>query len=52
MYCWEATIGKRSDFKRKPRDYPKYDPFDSEAHYRAVVKEAGGVYPAEGLKPV
>ena len=38
--------------KRAPKAYPRYDPFDSEAHYRAAVKESGGEVPVEGLKPV
>jgi hypothetical protein len=34
----------------KPKDFPKVTPFNSEREYKAAIKEAGGEYPAEGLR--
>ena len=35
----------------KPKDFPKMEPFNSEKNYRAAIKEAGGQYPKDGLRP-
>ncbi|WP_428679319.1 hypothetical protein [Reyranella sp.] len=35
----------------KPRDFPKMEPFNSEKNYKQAIKDAGGEYPKDGLRP-
>jgi hypothetical protein len=35
----------------KRKDFPKAEPFNSDKNYRQAIKDAGGVYPKDGLRP-
>ncbi len=35
----------------KPKDFPKMEPFNSEKNYKQAIKDAGGEYPKDGLRP-